>query len=306
VTGPRRLVVFRFDRDPLVCRSRVKLLRALNPGVPLHGLYGGDRPLPKAAARAGARLLLLDGVYASSHDGRWNWKNGDLALLDWFRDVGRRLTFDVLHLVEWDLVCLEPLAEAYADVPTESLGLTCLTPTVELEGRWEWLTGPERLADWQALVEHAGRAWGPVDPGARACLGVGPSFPRAFLESYASVEATERCHDELRIPLVAGCLGFEVTDTGFRHGWWDSADDRFFNVGGAFIEGSVIRRELADPGGRRVFHPVRDRLDLSRQGSRSTPERSHPGSCCCSRPPRTRCRWRPWCRRVSARCCRLR
>ena len=119
---------------PLVCRSRVRQLRALNPGVPLHGLYGGDRPLPDAAARVGARLLSLDGVYASAHDGRWNWKNGDLALLDWFRDVGRRLTFDVLHFVEWDLVCLEPLAEVYADVPLESLGLTCLTPIVELEG----------------------------------------------------------------------------------------------------------------------------------------------------------------------------
>lgn len=259
---PRRLVVFRFDRDPLVCRSRVRLLRALNPGVPLHGMYGGDRPTPRAAAQAARMLLSLDGLHTSSHDGRWNWKNGDLALLDWFRDVGRRLTFDVLHLIEWDLVCARPLAEVYADVPLESLGLTCLTPVTDLEGRWEWLSGPERLADWAGLLEHAGRAWGPVVPPLRACLGVGPCIPRPFLECYASVEASERCHDELRFPLAAGCLGFEVADTGFRRGWWSSADDRCFNVGGRLVDGSVIHRELTDPKGRRAFHPVRRRLDL--------------------------------------------
>src|SRR5437762_14214472 len=30
----------------------------------------------------------------------WKWLNGDLALREWYQAVGRRLAFDVLHLVE--------------------------------------------------------------------------------------------------------------------------------------------------------------------------------------------------------------
>jgi hypothetical protein len=31
---------------------------------------------------------------------RWNWKNGDLALAAWYRDVGYRIDFDIAQLVE--------------------------------------------------------------------------------------------------------------------------------------------------------------------------------------------------------------
>jgi hypothetical protein len=258
----RRLVVFRFDRDPMLCRSAVGRLRALNPGVPVHGLYGAGPGLRGPATRLGARpVLRLDSCYASRHEGRWNWANGDLALLEWYRDVGRRLDFDVLHLVEWDLVLLAPLAVAYRHVPAGAVALTCLTPVAELIGGWEWLRGPDRLRDWDALLALARDSWGhTAEP--LACLGVGPAFPRAFLDAYLALDPPELCHDELRVPLAAQSLGFPLADTGFRRHWHDPDEDAFFNVGGALVDPATV---AAVPDGRRALHPVRGRLTRTRR-----------------------------------------
>jgi hypothetical protein len=96
-----RLVLFRFDRAPLTCRSHIALLRQLNPDVPVHGLYGGPPGVRVGALRLlGAPFLGLDSVHVSTREPTWNWKNGDLAMLDWYRRRGRRLTFDVLHVLE--------------------------------------------------------------------------------------------------------------------------------------------------------------------------------------------------------------
>jgi O-methyltransferase len=253
----KRIVVLRFDRDPLYCRSVVARLRALNPGVPIHGLYGAGPGLRERAVRLGARPVLgLDGCYSLRHEGRWNWRNGDLALLEWYREVGRRLDFDIVHLLEWDVLLLVPLAQAYAAVPPGAVGLTCLTPASSLAGRWEWLREPERVREWEGLLAHARTQWGhAAEP--LACLGVGPVLPRAFLDAYAALEPTELGHDELRLPLAAHALGFPLVDTGFRRSWDDPAEDRWFNVGGPLVTPATVAAEAADPAGRRVFHPVR-------------------------------------------------
>lgn len=263
MTGVRRLVVFRFDRDPLVCRDRVADLRALNPGVPIHGLYGGERPAPAPARWAVRHLLGLDALYVSPHKGRWNWQHADLALLDWFRTVGRDLEFDVVHFIEWDMAIATPLAEAYRTVPDTAVGLTCPTPLDDLIGRWEWVDRDDGR-EWQGLVEHASACWGPLPDVPLACLGGGACFPRDFLEAYAAVEPSELGNDELRLPLAASCLGFEIADTGFYPRWFDSPDTHLFNVGGQPIELAAIRQQLADRAGRRVFHPVRQRMRISR------------------------------------------
>ena len=256
----KRIAVFRFDRDPSVCRSRVALLRALNPGVEIHGLFGGGPGRKQAVYRlAGRRFVGLDTLHASPRDGRWNWKHGDLALAHWYRNVGHGLNFDVAHLVEWDLLLLGPLARVYAAVPADTVGLTCLTPVYTLTGRWEWLQREEDLAQWEMLLAHARRTWG-WDDEPMACLGVGPCFPRAFLDAYAALAMPELCHDELRLPLAAQVLGFPLADTAFRGGWDDRGFDRVFNVGGQSIDHATLESELRASGGCRVFHPVRGRL----------------------------------------------
>lgn len=260
-TDVKRIIVFRFHKGPLVCRSRVALLRELNPGVPICGLFGGQRGVKGAAFRAaGKQLLELDSLYSSRETGPWNWRNSDLALAAWYRDVGSEIPFDVVHLIEWDLLLLEPLESLYSSVPEGAVGLTALTPISELEREWTWLRREQSRREWETLLARARAEWG-YDGIPHGCLCPGPCFPRSFLEGYATMTPPALCHDELRLPLFAQILGFPIVDTGLRGRWHGEREDPFFHFRSHEIELNDIQAELAKPDGWRAFHPVRTRVD---------------------------------------------
>jgi hypothetical protein len=253
----KRVVVFRFDHGPLICRKKIALIRELNPGVAICGLYGGPGGYRRLAFRTlGQRVMQLDHLYISPRSPSWNWKNGDLALAAWYKAVGQHLEFDVVHFIEWDLQLLAPLPRLYAHVPANAVGLTCLTPLREVAATWPWMQEPGRLAEWTRLLAQARAVWG-FDGEPVACVAGGACFPRAFLDRYAEETPPELCHDELRLPLFAQAFGFPLVDTGFRRGWQDKDEDRFFNLRGGEIDQHIIAHELTKPDGRRVFHPVR-------------------------------------------------
>jgi hypothetical protein len=258
-----RLIVFRFHKAPLVCRSRVALLRELNPGIPIYGLFGGSH---EALRLAGKQLLGLDALYASREGGRWNWQHSDLLLAAWYRDVGSALDFDVVHLNEWDMLLVEPLASLYRFVPKGAVGLTALTPISQLERNWTWLRREESRREWESLLSYARREWS-YEGIPYGCVCGGPCFPRAFLEAYAAIDPPALCNDELRMPLLAQVLGFPLADTRLRGAWHGEREDPFFHFRDREIELSSIRSELAKPDGWRAFHPVRARLDLNSLGA---------------------------------------
>jgi hypothetical protein len=253
----RRIVVFRFDRNPLVCRARIRTLHRLNPGVPVVGLYGGAGGYRRWAFRLGSRAVLgLDSFHASRRSCQWNWQHGDLALVAWYREVGHRLHFDVAHLVEWDLLLLAPLEQLYRGIAPGAVGLTAHTPLSEIGEEWDWMRRPEHRAATDQLLWQARERWGYTGE-FYACVGVGPCFPRSFLDEYSAVDAPDIGHDELRLPLFAAILGFPVVDTGFRKSWHEGSDDAFFNASAREIEDAAVVAELRRPDGRRAFHPVR-------------------------------------------------
>lgn len=263
-SGPRaelstkRIVVFRLDRDPLVCRAHVAHMRRLNPGVSIHGLYGGPGGHRGAAFRlAGRRVIGLDSLWFSPHAGAWNSRHSDIALTQWYREVGRDLDFDVLHFLEWDILLCAPLERFFAAVPEGAVALTAPTPISELDPEWEWLRTPERRRQYEQLLSDVRARFG-YDQAPHACWGAGPVMPREFLERYAAVPPPEACpHDELRMPLFVQALGFELVGTGLRTRFVDPAEDPFFNLNSVEIEPSTIDAELARPDGYRAFHPVR-------------------------------------------------
>ena len=239
-----------------MCRSRIALLRALNPSVPIYGLFGGSK-----FERSVAKMLLdLEGLYVSTRPERWNWQHSDLAVAAWYREVGSRVPFDVAHVIEWDLLLLAPLQSLYAHVPQDTVGLTALTPVSVLEHEWTWLRREESRREWDTLLSRARADWGYNDV-PHGCLGPGPCFPRAFLEAYAALGPPVLCNDELRLPLFAQILGFSLADTRLRGPWHGEREDPFFHFRDKEIDVSAIRAELAKHDGWRAFHPVRTRLD---------------------------------------------
>lgn len=253
---PKRIILFRFDRDPRVCRSRVEFLRRLNPDVPVHGLFGGEHGYKWMAFRlAGEAFLQLDSLYLSPRSGRSNWNQGDLLLAHWYRDVGFRLEFDVAYLVEWDLLFLDSLIRIYSHVPDDAVGLTALTPISLIEKDWPWVQRPADRRQWQELLAYARSTWD-YDGVPHACLGGGPVFPREFLKNIAAIPIPHLSTEEIRLPLFAQIFGFAMIDTGLRRSWDDPGEDRFFNLKSMEIERETIMAELTKPAGRRAFHPV--------------------------------------------------
>ena len=165
-----------------------------------------------------------------------------------------------MHVVEWDLLLVEPLESLYASVPEGAVGLTALTPISELEHEWTWLRREDSRKEWETLLSRVRTDWGYAGV-PHGCLGPGPCFPRSFVEAYAEIDPPTLCNDELRLPLFAQILGFPLADTQLRGPWHGEREDPFFHFRAREIELSTIRAELAKPDGWRAFHPVRARLD---------------------------------------------
>jgi hypothetical protein len=250
----KRAILFRFHTLPEVCRDRVILLRRHNPGVPVFGLYGGppeQRNEFRAVLAACDHCLPLDGMTA------WQmWTGGDLAALYWFRRYGTNTAFEMLHVVEWDLLLLAGVAEVFGHVNSDAVGITAPRPVTSVEGTWDWFTDDAYRRQWTELLEWARRNFAyrgePL-----CCLGPGWCFPRTFLDACTGLAVPELCHDELRVPLIAQVLGFPLADTRICRAWMSRAEHEFFNCSDIEVQPGTILRELDDPCGRRAFHPYR-------------------------------------------------
>ena len=239
-----------------MCRSRIALLRALNPSVPIYGLFGGSK-LERSVAKM---LLDLEGLYVSTRPERWNWQHSDLAVAAWYREVGSRVPFDVAHVIEWDLLLLAPLQSLYAHVPQDTVGLTALTPVSVLEHEWTWLRREESRREWDTLP--AVRAPTGVITTSRTGARPGPVLSEGIPGGVRRTRVSPvLCNDELRLPLFAQILGFPLADTRLRGPWHGEREDPFFHFRDKEIDVSAIRAELAKHDGWRAFHPVRTRLD---------------------------------------------
>jgi hypothetical protein len=253
----RLAVLIQFHSDPLLVHNRARLVRALDPTVEVYGAYGGSERLYDALGgplRALLRPWVDDVFCVRSRSAFWKRFHTDLAVCDWYRGVGRTFDFDALAVLQWDLLMLAPPSELYSNMPENAVGVTALAPLDAVRDRWPWLRYDVWRSQLELLQAHLEREHGfRGDPS--ASLGPGALLPRAFLEAYAGLDVPELCHDEVRLPLYARALGFEVVDNGFHGRWFDPAEERVFNADKQPISRAVVHAELARSDGRRVFHP---------------------------------------------------
>lgn len=255
----KRIVLFRFHAHASICVNRLRLLKHHNPDVAIFGLYGG----PEEKFSHFERVLLphLENVYCiQGRTPSWKWKNGDLAVRLWNNAVGKELSFDMLHLVEWDLVLMAPLATIYEGVSLDRIGCASLLPVREIEEDWIW-TGKEPFrSEYRELLGLVKKKFGDhQDP--CAIQGPGLCFPREFLDAYSRADIPELSNDEARIPLFCHAFGFKMHDMGFCGHWFDNNDCLTFHCRlHPEISPRVIERELVGPSGKKVFHPCRRTL----------------------------------------------
>ncbi|MDP2587613.1 MAG: hypothetical protein Q8P33_02470 [bacterium] len=255
----RTIILFRFHKKPNVCRNRLKLLRQLNPAVPIYALYGGTKADEKAMQKATGRYF-EKWYRIPTSSSKWKWLHSDLAARGWFKKVGKKVAFDRLHIIEWDLLTLAPLQKLYGALDNKTIALSGLVPLKQVQHRWYWTTKEPYKSQWRELLTWARQNHNYQDK-PFSSVGPGASLPRGFFERYAAVKVPELVHDELRLPLFAQLFGLKLKDTGFFKRSTVAKPNRaehfYFNCHNHLVSLTTIKRELAKARGRRVFHPYR-------------------------------------------------
>jgi hypothetical protein len=247
----KRIILFRFHNNLTVCKNRVRLLRQYNPGIAIYGLYGGDEGnFQKARVKFADDLVNMYCIKGKSPV--WKWKNSDLAVKLWFEDYGKDISFDVLHIIEWDRLMFDTLDHIYKDIPVNAIGLSGITTHDRANSEWRWTSSEEYKSELEQLLLFLRENFDYQGKPCR-CITGGACLPRGFIAKYSQIDIPELCNDEVRLSLFAQIFGFSLLDTG----WYDRLDEnknRFFDFLKT-IKTAVIKGELNKTGGKRVFHP---------------------------------------------------
>jgi hypothetical protein len=249
-----RIVLFRYHKKPLLCRSRLWLLKKFNPGIKIFGLYGGkESEFPKYQRYLGS--FLEHNYCIKGRSNNWKWKNSDLAIRLWYKSIGKKIEFDMLHVIEWDLLLFDSLDEIYKKIPENCIGLTALTLYKNVENKWYRPFKDE----WIKLLKYAKDKFG-YNKQPYASLGPGFCLPKNFLEKFSEVHVPVLCNDELRLALFGQIFRHKLIDTGFYQKWFDPETEKLFNCSGKKIPLALIEKELRRKDGKRSFHPFRKRF----------------------------------------------
>lgn len=247
----RRAILFRYHHAPEVARNRIELLRRCNPGVPVWAMYGGEASsAPDIGADHHYLLRLSGGLDA-------RWRHGDICAREWFIEHGHQWAFDMLHLVEWDLLLLAPLEQLFGHV-RDGVALTHVRSlaTLRAEG-WVWARGFKHRARLALLRRHLRRHFSFALDDAQQKAGVfgAACLSRAFLQYYSRVAVPRFCHDEVRMPAFAQAFGMRVHDTGLR------TDGLSFRCSKRALSPGAVAW-LARETGAAAFHPVVQCIDV--------------------------------------------
>lgn len=270
MTAPRFAILFWYYKQPEVCRDRARLLRRLNPGTLILGLYGGE---PGAFPDFGKSLkgLLSDNwLYPGEQNGDWKWRHGDRMICEWFEHRGRSFDWDTLVIMQWDMLALAPVCELFGKLRPDELYLPGLRPLEEMESRWWWTRPGTEVHDEYLTF----RQWIATRTGYtgtfQACQFVTAALPRAFLERYTIIDKPELGFLEYKIPAYAAAWGFAARDLPHLPTAWvgDPPAARRITLTAAKtdISTETLALELLKPGGARLFHPFCCRFPSHRSG----------------------------------------
>lgn len=255
-----RIALFRYHNNVEGCINRLSFFRHIHPQIPVYGLYGGPEELFFEFEEALSQFL--SGNYCiKTHDSLWKWKNGDLAIAEWFRDKGHALSFDMVHLLEWDLLFFSHFDLLYANVPADGIGFAGTVALPEVADKWFWVRNEKQRKEWEQLKVFLHEKWGFQGP-YLASVAPGMCLSYSFLERYVQQPIPDWGNDELRLPNVARAMGVPVFNLGFYRKWFSKREWRYFNCNDMDISEKTIRKELKKSKGRRVFHPYRSMVDI--------------------------------------------
>lgn len=247
-------VLFVYHELPATCLSRLRVLRHVNPGVPLYGIYGGT---PENEEQFGEVRGLLDDSWSASGLGspRWRWLNLDKVIGEWFLARGRDLAWSWLFEHQMDLLCVRPIREILAGLEDDQLLIVDppRTHTELLWSQWPWVCmGLQDLGQFMRAIEE--RTGGAVELFGESIAYC--AVPRRFVEEYQAYLGDLPGLMEYRMPTCARLLGFR-----FANGRPRERDTGHLTFSKQPLPTEEIVAQLARPDGARVFHRVPQALE---------------------------------------------
>lgn len=258
-TPPRLAALFWYYVEPRVCVSRIKRLRRVSPGLSVFGLYGGE---PGTIGAFGEAVALLDDnwEYPGAESSSWKWRNGDAMLAAWFDARGKRLAWDSVVVVQWDLFICQPLTRTFAGISRRDVFLPALQKVEDVEAWWSWVRpGTVEGARYEQSIRRF-RARGLVGDVA-ACQFIFAVLPREFLAVLVDNLPDEVGFLEYTLPSYARLFGFElpaspVFDVAWEESPTAAKSPAVLSTGKIAIDPWVVLKQLLNPRGARLFHPV--------------------------------------------------
>lgn len=253
-------ILFSYHIQPEVCRSRLALLRRLQPDVPIWGLYSGS---PERAEEFSSLHPLLDHAWAHPPaPPAWMWRHYDKVIAHWHHQAGRSLPWSHLLIHAWDLLLLQPVAHWVPHLEAHQVLVPGLRRLEQMDeevtdplhppqrpGNWSWLR--QEPEPFQAFCRYLLSLFGRL-PTLYCEVSPFAVLSREFCDQYSRVVEPIPGFNEYRFPTLVQPLGFDFAATDhLGPSLW-----KHFNAEKIAIPPDLIERECRLPEGARLFHPV--------------------------------------------------
>ncbi len=254
-------VLFWFYKKPKICLNRLELIKKYNPTIKIFGLYGGDKS--KAKLYQTKLDKYLDKFYISkysSKDANWKWINGDLMILDWYKNYGYKLKkWNSIIVIQWDALILGSIKKQFSGIKINEVfisGTRVLDKNIEKKWSWTKPRGKERkhyLAFSKYILEKYN-----YQKKLLCSLFIIQIFSRKFFDKYLSIKNKELGMLEYKIPTYAKIFNIPLYKKNLGVWWFNKRglkNKMPLNAEGIEIQDKFINSELRKKDGYRIFHP---------------------------------------------------
>lgn len=249
------IIIYRFHNNFTTVANRLKLIKKIDPDIPIYGIFGGEKMDYKDAKKS-LDTYMEDIFLIPVENNRWKWLHADITYQMWYKSVGRNVTFDMAYVMEWDLLILEKLKDVFPHANDQTAIFTGLIALEKVEKHWYWMK-KENRAKVESFYEKVSQYYS-LRFTRYACLGPGLCAPRNFFEGLQELKLFEAdISDEIKLPVWSQIMGIKPVSNNFYMKWFSFFEMQYFNANVADIELESIVRQLNKKNGRRVFHPFR-------------------------------------------------
>ena len=250
-------LLYVFYGSPVTCANRLRIYRAVNPSLALYGICTAG--ISQRSRFRAVEDQLDDLWFLPEHDSKWCWNNLDKVACHWFLERGNNLQFSKIMVVDWDVLLLEPVSKWLDQVAQEDVKIIDVWENLNPQNNyWTSSNYPGYDEFKQKLSLQHPDEWVLYNAFlfAYACN-------KSAFEKFSNLVIDLPGYCEFRFPTVMASQGLKISNFERPINWGE-----FTQVSGLSIPRKVIRNELENQGGFRMFHPIYEpycnpSLDLS-------------------------------------------